>query len=132
MSTDEKYNGWTNRETWAVALHINNDQGWQESVHEALKSGVGDWNEDLSWSPGITEPSLTRNRARQAGEIIRSEVEDVFDVETYGTVDSAEDCQNFVRRLMPIMSDIGSLWRVNWTELGSSFLTDLEGVDSDS
>jgi hypothetical protein len=35
--TDETYEGWTNRETWAVALHINNDQGWQESVHEALR-----------------------------------------------------------------------------------------------
>ena len=36
FDTVEPYNGWSNRETWAVALYINNDQGWQESVHEAL------------------------------------------------------------------------------------------------
>lgn len=35
--SDTTYNGWTNRETWAVALHVNNDQGWQESVHESVR-----------------------------------------------------------------------------------------------
>ena len=30
----EEYNGWTNRETWATALHINNDQGLYEAVQE--------------------------------------------------------------------------------------------------
>ena len=31
MAEDTTYNGWTNRETWLVALWINNEQGWQES-----------------------------------------------------------------------------------------------------
>jgi hypothetical protein len=26
-TTDETYNGWTNRETWAVSLHLGNNQG---------------------------------------------------------------------------------------------------------
>ena len=27
MNTQKKVNGWINRDTWLVALHINNDQG---------------------------------------------------------------------------------------------------------
>src|SRR5881394_2109748 len=36
----EEYNGWTNRETWAVALWINNEQGSQESVHDLVRELV--------------------------------------------------------------------------------------------
>ena len=126
MSTDEQYNGWTNRETWAVALHINNDQGWQESVRTSLRELLSD---HLSTD---TDDDSRASASREAGEIIRENVEDVFDVETYGTLDSPEDCQNFVKRTLPVMTDIGSLHRVNWTELGSSFLSDMEEVDSDS
>lgn len=35
---DETYNGWKNRETWATALHINNEQGLQEEVERLVKS----------------------------------------------------------------------------------------------
>lgn len=108
MSTDDRYNGWTNRETWAVALHINNDQGWQESVHAALR----DW-----WGkpPGgyVADP----NEARMAGEIIREN----FEVE----LETMSDSEDAFSRLQ-IQADIGSLWRVDWTELGAAFLTDLE------
>jgi hypothetical protein len=33
-----EYNGWTNRETWAAALWINNDQGMYETFVEAGKT----------------------------------------------------------------------------------------------
>lgn len=29
--TNEKYNGWANRETWAVALYIGDDEGLSET-----------------------------------------------------------------------------------------------------
>ena len=75
MSTDEKYNGWTNRETWAVALHINNDQGWQESVFEALR----DRDEPSEWLD--THDSMSAGTAaRYAGEAIRENVEDTLDL----------------------------------------------------
>jgi len=34
---ETEYNGWTNRETWAVALHINNDQGLLNPINEVAK-----------------------------------------------------------------------------------------------
>jgi hypothetical protein len=32
MTTDEKYQGWTNRETWCVALWLNNEQVLEEGA----------------------------------------------------------------------------------------------------
>ncbi|WP_217913099.1 DUF7249 family protein [Miltoncostaea marina] len=38
MSTADEYNGWTNRETWAVALHLSNDEGMYEAARAVLGS----------------------------------------------------------------------------------------------
>lgn len=99
MTNDERYNGWTNRETWAVALHITNDEGWQESVHEAIREAV-------AMSDEVT-PS-------KAGEIIRDNVEGVLDGDEYDNHATA----------LAIAKDIGSLWRVDWREIGEAFLAD--------
>jgi hypothetical protein len=46
MSDDRKHNGWTNYETWAIALWINNDQGSQlhaiDLAREAYSNAEGD------------------------------------------------------------------------------------------
>lgn len=43
MSTDDTYNGWINRESWAAALWLNNDEGlyrWtRESIADAVRHG---------------------------------------------------------------------------------------------
>jgi hypothetical protein len=109
----EQYNGWTNRETWAVALHINNDQGWQEQVHEAIR-------------PKLSASFGTEHAEYHAGLAIRENVEQMLDITDCG------DDFSWAASVLTVMTDIGSLWRVNWTELGSSFLSDLEEVDSDS
>ena len=110
--SEETYNGWTNRETWAVALHINNDQGWQESVHEAIREDMRTDSEDF-WN-NVPDNATA---ARKAGEIIKDLVEEALE-------DIYTDAE--YRR---VRDDIGSLWRVNWTELGASFLSDLEELD---
>lgn len=91
---DETYNGWTNRETWAAALWINNDQGMQEFAYEIVRTdpygdGIKDWIEELQAE--ATE-----------GGIEQREV-----------------------RLM--LNDIGSLWRVNWSEIRDSLIEDQAG-----
>ncbi|MGL5825542.1 MAG: DUF7249 family protein [Nocardioides sp.] len=107
---DERYQGWTNRETWAVALHINNDERWQESVHEELREAQA--------QHGLRDEILI---SREAGEIIRENVEAVLE-----PVDGEGFEVHLTAGQFSATRDIGSLWRVDWTELGASFLDDIE------
>jgi hypothetical protein len=44
MTTDTKYNGWTNYETWVVSLWLDNDQCsqefWQEQARDAVQEAI--------------------------------------------------------------------------------------------
>jgi hypothetical protein len=105
----DAYNGWTNRETWAVGLWINNDQGLQESVHDALHEYT---------SMAADEP-LSPSKA---GEVVHEYLEDLFDLDNY------ED-GGFSRELQTMREDIGSMWRVDWREVGAAFLRDAQEQD---
>lgn len=98
----EEYNGWTNRETWATALHIDNDQGLQELV-QGLATTAHDENDD-------TESALydlTQGIEEYVTEMLESDWDGV----------------KLMRR------DIGSLWRVNWREVAKAYVwTPTEGV----
>lgn len=98
----EEYNGWTNRETWATALHINNDQWLQETAEEYAIGAQASHDEDSTctvlgclaetFECWITEDLLTlENIAGNQG-------------------------------LFNMLTDIGSLYRVNWREIAESFL----------
>jgi hypothetical protein len=121
-SHSDSYNGWANRETWAVALHINNDQGWQESVREAVRNTVDGIQQD---PPAWLDPAELTDTfyANRAGDAIRENVEEAlrFLVESAGEGDSYAH---------GVRDDIGSLWRVDWAELGASFLEDLGDDDA--
>lgn len=97
METQE-YNGWSNRETWATMLHIDNDEYLQE-----------------------TAMNYTRQELEQYGEQARYEL--------------AQTLQNWVEEdlltreniagnegLWLMLTDIGSLYRVNWQEIAQSLI----------
>ena len=99
-----EHNGWTNRETWAVALWINNDEGLQSSAHELVRgfdavsdvSGAVDALQE--WFTTLCNPNLYK--------------------EEYGG--------EYPSGLATMASDCGSLWRVNWDEITLSLLEDIK------
>ena len=132
---DSRYNGWTNRETWAVALHVNNDEGWQESVLGELRDAVrahegweregctdcvqGSHSEDC-----MTDlEALRRYSPGEAGYLIKNNVEDALNPDP--TEFGGDYGYQVVSSMAAVAQDIGSLWRVNWDELGAAFLADL-------
>lgn len=52
---NEEYNGWTNRETWATALHLNNDQ----DTYEHAKSMADEYTDDKSGLADALEKYVT-------------------------------------------------------------------------
>ena len=94
----EEYNGWTNRETWATALHIDNDYGL---LHNALE--------------------YVREETRGEDEV------DIYDLAEGFKYQLEEDILTFEnvrenRSLWLMLTDIGSLYRVNWRELAEHYL----------
>jgi hypothetical protein len=99
MTSTDTYNGWTNRETWALDLWIGNDQflyKWAlEAVQNANSAQGGD--ELADW---------------QVGEIVKDWWEWITDIDS--EVLPAET-------ILPMVRDIGSEYRINWDEIGSHF-----------
>lgn len=133
MSNDT-HEGWTNRETWALVLHIDNDQAWLEEVLEAIRNSA--WDQSYEDYLGDQLPEHRESGAvisagdypivatRETGELVKELSEDVLDPwsDKWGeTGDSATIGVDLFR----IIQDIGSLWRIDWDEVGRHYLQTL-------
>jgi hypothetical protein len=107
-TTIETYQGWKNRETWATALWLNNDEG------------LTNWVQDMTIVTLQGSEELSDKRYLLA-ESIEEYVTNLLDFreyrETYG--------EPMPDGLQMMRDDIGSLYRVDWREIADSFL---EGV----
>jgi hypothetical protein len=94
----EEYNGWTNRETWAAALHLSNDESLYQAVLELLDP------DGAKWSNGDRiEAFVTTNVERQL----------------FPQPGDEPDPWGQLWRSM--ISDVGSFWRVDWPAVAESF-----------
>jgi hypothetical protein len=97
----EEYNGWSNRETWATKLWIDNDQGL---YYHAQDMAGGYSNEDK----------------RGLADALEEWITELLDMEQVFTASPAQR-----KELIMMASDIGSLYRVNWYEIAESLLSEL-------
>ena len=94
LSTEcEEYNGWTNRETWAVNLHLSNKQDWYQGAIDAVAKQLHD------------EPDTS---PVYMGDVLRQ----YWDYELEWEV--------------LVLRDVGSEWRVNWTEIAEHWIADVK------
>jgi len=107
----ETYNGWTNRETWATALHIDNDQSLQNEASDIIAdSFLGDI--DTEREDGYLDGVIC------AEDNLSEWVADLF---SSGYWDGAE---NMPFNVSLMRDEVGSLWRVNFREIVESWLSD--------
>ena len=105
----ETYNGWTNRETWATALHIENTQSLTDYAYNLVR-------ETFSDSVSKEDENSYLTAIFYAQDNLSAWVEDITSDE-YWDYETPNDIR-LMRR------DIGSMWRVNWREIAQNFLSD--------
>jgi hypothetical protein len=91
-----EYNGWTNRETWATMLHIDNDEGLLLPLLEVAQR---------------------HENVREVAEEVEAFITE--DVLTFDNVSTN-------RNAFLMLTDIGSLYRVNWQEIAQSLLDNVK------
>lgn len=94
---DDTYEGWPNRETWAVVLRIDNDQGWVEEVLFEVRELLAGLAPDEHW---------------KAADLVKENVEEYL---------FCDDADRTLQR--DILHDIGSLWRIDWEKVGEHYVT---------
>lgn len=98
---EQEYNGWSNRETWATNLWLTNDYGMTKDLE-------------------IYFQELHKEDEPTTPEILRDFVEYV---ETY--VNELLEFENLNPTTYSMLTDIGSLYRVNWREIAQGFSEEL-------
>ena len=105
----DKYNGWTNYETWAWKLWIDNDQGWQEY-----------WLDRADWLILNTEAEFDFESPRDtATRLLANELQT-----------EAEDMQEQTVTFTGPLSDLlgSAIGRVEWREIAESLIDSAEEV----
>ena len=97
----EDYNGWKNRETWATMLHIDNDQALQEIARDYAKQEIEGHDEGEEINPYYL------------GQTLKNWIED--DLLTLENISGNQG-------LWLMLTDIGSLYRVDWKEIADYLL----------
>lgn len=111
MSNTEEYQGWSNRETWAVALHLNNTH-WMYNHYQALMANIKKRENTVAeW----TDEEFVRFTFETE---IKEQVEEWLEAFYNGEIEHPAN----IRDVTSMCKDVGSLWRVDWRELAKSFL----------
>ena len=99
-----EYNGWKNRETWCVNLHLNNDEGLYLHCHEMAQEIAGrDWYDNNERKVSTLAAELREFTADMIGEKV-----------DIGQGDLAADILKYALR------------KVDWAAIAEGFL---EGVE---
>ncbi len=106
MSENQTYEGWSNRETWAVALNIKNDKFLNDQLNEEMSDMCNGASDDCEcqgelaeWLEDWITSTCDRNWWRDVAGCTMPEGAEM------------------------LRDDVGSLYRVDWWELAQSFLS---------
>jgi len=101
MSNDETYSGWTNRETWALWLHIINDESMYETTQDLAEAHL----------KVLKDEDVDSLLGRHVVEYWRE-----YLLET----------QPHSNHSRLVLNEVGSWWRINHAEIGAAVREDLD------
>lgn len=113
----DEYNGWCNRETWAVALHLSNDPDLYDIARSVVREEdkrQTDWQDEHGWEHPGTD--LGGFAAERLEDWITEAANDVLHA-----THASQDALNSTKWIRMLLSDVGSLWRVDWYAVADSF-----------
>ncbi len=123
---EESFNGWKNRETWAAALYIQNDQGLDDQARELLEAAFDKEIEDLEGSSPKERKEARSWGITEAAKALETWLEQLLTRAGY----EAEFGGSWPAALADMAADIGSLYRVDHYEIAEALLeTRLEAFD---
>lgn len=113
---EDEYQGWPNRETWAMVLYIDNDQGLQEQTFERIRETIRNINNDEN----IKNKIWTRNEAIKfrTEEHLKDWMEEL-------RLEALEHPGEPQKEVLKMFDDIGSFWRIEWTDVAEHYLHDI-------
>lgn len=111
--TDKTYNGWTNYETWAVAIWIDNDQGSSEHWNERAQEAYDDAEAGKSYA---SQTRMDAAKGALAAELRDSHEEQG---EELGLLDGSKT---------GVFSDLvgAAMSEVDWHSIAEHYLGDVE------
>lgn len=116
MSAD-KYKGWANRETWCANLWLANDEGLYHQVREMAQDAISEVDpEDLGYFDDVVSAA-----SYEMASALKDFYEDLVDCAfSRGQWDGCKPSDE----LVTMIEDIGSAWRVEWSEIADSWVAD--------
>lgn len=119
MTTDTRYNGWTNYETWNVKLWLDNEEGdyryWKDAAETAYREALDDEAED-SETPTAEE---TQDAIDEAVGNLADQLKTELDQEME---------ERGVPALSGFYADLlnAALSEVDWHEIAASMIEDVD------
>lgn len=120
-STCQFYNGWNNRETWALNLWLSNDEGFYNTINEMVESLKEEFNDNKELLDEETTKEEQKSQLEyKLADRIREYIEN--DLKEYADETNHSDCKGRAGCIHQMFDDIGSLWRVDYHEIAKAWL----------
>lgn len=74
---ENKYNGWTNYETWSIALFIDNEQEWYNEVREMITKTIEDYDAMVLIKEFIEDNLITTELTPYQSQMISASLSEV-------------------------------------------------------
>ena len=116
---DNKHEGWSNRETWALNLWLSNDEGFYDHLREIIK--------EMAQSHENEECKVTADDRDKIIHDFAVWLKDYIEQlkEECDNMNHEEACKHHYNGcLHTFFDDIGSLWRIDYEEIAEPWVQD--------